>query len=103
MAQGRMVAAALLITASAPAKAQDYIHVDGWYEVVYNKFRPTCARRALQIIHEHFVKVDNTVGREVLPFDFKTGEWDHVVHFPIALSEDGYDTIPPQSEWWAAF
>jgi hypothetical protein len=96
------VLAGFLLASGAPTQAQDYIHVDGWYEVMHVKFRPACARRALQIIHGHFVKVDKTVGRQVLPFDFQTGEWDHVVYFPIALSEEGYDTIPPRSEWWAA-
>lgn len=99
----RAALAALVVLAATPAPAQDYINVNGWYEVVYSKFGPTCGRRALQIIHEHFVAVDRTVGRQVIPFDFKTGEWDHVVFFPIALSADGYDTIPPSSEWWAAF
>ena len=95
--------AGVLIASGGPAKAEDYIHVNGWYEVSYSKFRPACARRALQIIHEHFVKADKSIGRQVIPFDFNTGEWDYVVFFPIAMNEDGYDTIPPDSEWWAAF
>jgi hypothetical protein len=98
-----LVVAALAGLTVSPSKAQEYIHVNGWYEVSYTKFKPTCVRRALQIIHSNFVKVDKTIGRQVIPFDFKTGEWDHVVYFPIAMSEDGYDTIPPRSEWWSAF
>lgn len=98
-----LISLAGLALCGAPAAAQDYIRVDGWYEVMYAKFEPSCARRALEIIHGHFVEVDQTVGRQVIPFDFKTGEWDHVVFFPIAFGDDGYDTVPPVAEWWAAF
>jgi hypothetical protein len=38
----------------------------------------------------------------IRPFG-RTGEWDQVVYFPITLSQDGYDTVPPRSQWWAAF
>ena len=82
--------------------AEDYINVNGLYKVVYAKFKPLCARRSLQILNEHFEKADKAIGRNVIPFTFQTGEWDHVVYIPIQMSADGYDTIPPESEWRAA-
>jgi hypothetical protein len=101
----QLIAAFLLfnfLIMASPVIAQDYLRPGGWYEVMYVKFKPICARRALEIVYGHFARVDQTVGRRVIPFDFSTGEWDHVVFFPIAMTEEGYDTIPPRSDWWSA-
>ena len=70
------------------------------YLVAYAKFKPGKAPEALKIIHEHFWPVDRKVGRKAIPFDFMTGEWDHVVYFPYDTSR--MDTIPPGAEWWKA-
>lgn len=45
-------------------------------------------------------KVDKTVGRRVIPFDYQTGEWDHVVYFPFDPVQG--DTIPSFAEWMKA-
>jgi hypothetical protein len=58
------------------------------------------AMSALKMIHEHFHKVDKTVGRRVIPFDYQTGEWDHVVYFPFDPVR--WDTIPSWAEWMKA-
>jgi hypothetical protein len=70
------------------------------YLVVYAKFKPGKAPEALKIIHEHFWPVDKKVGRKAIPFDFMTGEWDHVVYFPYDTAR--MDTIPSGAEWWKA-
>jgi hypothetical protein len=70
------------------------------YLVAYAKFKPGKAPEALKIIHEHFWPVDRTIGRRAMPFDFSTGEWDHVVYFPYDTAR--MDTIPPAAEWWKA-
>jgi hypothetical protein len=72
-----------------------------WYQVLSVRFKVGKADEALKIIHEHFFKVDKTIGRKVLPFDYKTGEWDHVVYFPFDTAR--MDTIPPVAEWMKAF
>jgi len=71
------------------------------YLVLYAKFKPGKAPEALKIIHEHFWAVDKKVGRKAIPFDFMTGEWDHVVYFPYDTAH--MDTIPAGAEWWKAF
>jgi hypothetical protein len=73
---------------------------DKVYLVIAAKFKPGKAPEALNIIHEHFHKVDQTVGRRVIPFDYQTGEWDHVVYFPFDPVRG--DTIPSNSEWMKA-
>jgi len=80
-----------------PALAAD---VEQTYLVAYAKFKPGKAPEALKIIHEHFWPVDRKVGRKAIPFDFVTGEWDHVVYFPYDTSRS--DTIPSGAEWWKA-
>ncbi|HTO44379.1 MAG TPA: hypothetical protein VML56_09895 [Burkholderiales bacterium] len=71
------------------------------YVVFYAKFKPGKAPEALKIIHEHFWPVDKKVGRKAIPFDFVTGEWDHIVYFPYDTGR--LDTIPSNAEWWKAF
>jgi hypothetical protein len=65
----------------APAAAQ----IEGvtWYRVSYAKFKPEMVEAARRIIYEHFWPVDREIGREVLAFDQVTGDWDHVVYFPM--------------------
>lgn len=70
------------------------------YLVAYAKFKPGKAPEAIKIIHEHFWPVDKKVGRQAIPFDYATGEWDHVVYFPYDTAR--MDTIPPGAEWWKA-
>ncbi len=103
LARVSLLLAAFVVALAPTVQAQDYLRMNGWYEVNFVKFKPDRAQRAFEIVHNHFQEVDKKVERQVLPFDFKTGEWDHIVYFPIALNEEGYDTVPPRSEWWAAF
>src|SRR5262245_9641886 len=70
------------------------------YLVYYAKFTPGKAQEALKIIHEHFWPIDRKVGRKAIPFDFVTGEWDHIVYFPYDTAR--MDTIPSGAEWWKA-
>jgi hypothetical protein len=48
-----------------------------------------------------FLASDKKVGRKAIPFDYSTGEWDHVVFFPYDTAR--IDTIPSGAEWWKAF
>jgi hypothetical protein len=68
-----------------------------WYQVISFRFKPGKTAEALQIIHEHFHKVEKAIGRKVMPFDYTTGEWDHVVYFPLDTAK--MDTIPSQTEF----
>jgi hypothetical protein len=64
------------------------------------KFKVGKAEEALKVIHEHFEKVDKAIGRKVIPFEYKTGEWDIMVYFPLDTSR--MDTIPTWGEWMKA-
>ena len=57
-------------------------------------------RRRSDQDHPRHRPVDKKVGREAIPFDFATGDWDHVVYFPYDTAR--MDTIPPGAEWWKA-
>jgi hypothetical protein len=55
-----------------------------WYVASYAKFKAGMADEARKIIYEHPWPVDKEIGREVIAFDHATGDWDHVVYFPMA-------------------
>jgi hypothetical protein len=97
-----IASSALLMLLSSTLNAQDYLKVGGWYEGLHTKFKPSCALRALEITHEHFGPVDKKVGRNVIVFDFRTGEWDQIVYFPVVFTGEGYEWVK-EKEWWSAF
>lgn len=76
-----------------------------YYVVSYTKFKPGMAEEARELIYDHFWPVDQTIGREVIPFDHLTGEWDHVVYFPLeeGPGELAWEMSPTNEKWWAAF
>jgi hypothetical protein len=71
-----------------------------WYQVVSFKFKPGKTTEALQIIHEHFHKVERAIGRKIMPFDYTTGEWDHIVYFPLDTAR--MERIPSNAEFMKA-
>ncbi len=83
----------------APASGQ----IEGvtWYRVSYAKFKPGMAEEARRIIHDHFSAVDKEIGREVIAFDVVTGEWDHVVYFPMpgGPGELAFEETPVGKRW----
>lgn len=91
------VAALAAVALMSPAMAADGEQV---YLVMQIKFKPGKAPEALSIIRDHFQRVDKRIGRKVLPFDFVTGEWDHIVFFPYDLARG--DTVPSGEEWMKA-
>lgn len=91
------IAALAAVAVMSPAIGADAEQV---YLVMQIKFKPGKAPEAMTIIHEHFQTVDRRIGRKVLPFDFVTGEWDHVVYFPYDLARG--DTIPSGEQWMKA-
>jgi hypothetical protein len=97
-----LVGAALIATLTTSPRAEEYLYPGGWYEALYTKFKPICARRALEITHDHFLVVDMKAGRHVIAFDFRTGDWDQIVYFPVVFTEDGYEHALLK-EWWETF
>jgi hypothetical protein len=103
------IAAITVLVTALPLLAQDLPKAEKrenvqYYEAVFAKFKPGMADQAWEAIYEHFQVVDKKVGRKVRAYDLQTGDWDHVVFFPI----DGPDyfswsTSPQDEKWWAAF
>lgn len=85
-----------------PKKYED---VD-WVGAYFMKFKPGMMDRGLQIIEDHFIAVDEQMGREgTEAYRFVTGEWDMVVYFPL---EEGpgqlaWEISPSDAEWNAVF
>jgi hypothetical protein len=100
---GVLIASSMfLVSLPTTSYAEDYLNVGGWYEGLYTKFKPSCALRALEITHDHFGPVDKKIGRNVLVFDFRTGEWDQIVYFPVIFTGEGYEWVK-EKEWWSTF
>jgi hypothetical protein len=75
-----------------------------WHTAGFTKFKEGQANAGKEIIYGHFIKADEVAGRRPVPFDFVTGEWDHVVFFPL---KDGpgdltWATSPDDVKWWEA-
>jgi len=73
-----------------------------WYQVYYFKFKFGEADDAMKIVSDHFLKVDQTIGRKAIPFTYESGEWDHVVYFPSVVTAGRFDTLPSEEKWFAA-
>lgn len=54
-----------------------------WYRIVYVKFKPGALEEAQKLIYDHFWPIDKEIGRDVIPFDPISGEWDQIVCFPM--------------------
>lgn len=76
-----------------------------WYTVSYTKFKPGMADEARKIIYEHFWPVDREIGRQVIPFDYVTGKWDHVVYFRMGggPAELAFEETPLGKRWQETF
>lgn len=57
-----------------------------WYRIVYVKFKPGALEEARKLIYDHYWPIDKEIGRDVIPFDPISGEWDHIVAFPMGGS-----------------
>ena len=91
------------VRAQETAQPEKYADV-AWYEVHYTTFKQGTHDEAARIIREHFIPVDIAVGRDVIPFDYSSGEWDHVVYFPIDGPADlEWRRSPMDVRWWATF
>jgi hypothetical protein len=110
MQRTALFAALFLALSATPAlgqAAQPGTPIEGvtWYTVSYAKFKPGMADEARKIIYEHFWPVDKEIGREVIPFDHLTGEWDHVVYLPMpgGPSELAFQQTPLGRKWFETF
>lgn len=110
MKQTPLFAALLLALSATPALSQGAPttnSIDGvaWYTVSYIKFKPGMAEAARKIVYERFWPIDNEIGREVIPFDPVTGEWDHVVYIrmPAGPAELAFKETEQGRRWQEAF
>ena len=91
---------------AAPAESQGTPSIkpnerSAWYRMVYVKFKPGTREEAMKLIYDHFWPVDKEIGREVIPFDPVSGEWDTIVCFPMSGSptEIGLQDSPLDKKW----
>ena len=110
MKRAPLLAALFLALSATPGfgqGAQPGKPIEGvtWYTVSHTKFKPGMVDEARKIIYEHFWPVDKEIGREVIPFDHVTGEWDHVVYFPMpgGPAELAFQETPVSKRWQEAF
>jgi hypothetical protein len=110
MSRTSLLAALFLALSATPGLgqgAQSGNQIQGvmWYTVSYTKFKPGMADQARKIIYEHFWPVDKEIGRDVIPFDQVTGEWDHVVYFPMVggPAELAFQETPVGKRWQETF
>ena len=73
-----------------------------YYSVGFTKFKKGKMERGIEIIQKYYWPVDQKIGRNVMPFDFMTGEWDHIVFFALedGMSELDWKQSPSNAKWW---
>lgn len=110
MNRAPLLAAVFLASSAIPSlgqSAQSGKPIEGvtWYTVSYTKFKSGMAEEARKIIYEHFWPVDKEIGRQVIPFDYVTGEWDHVVYFRMegGPGELAFEETPLGKRWQDTF
>ncbi len=88
---------------AAAQEAQRRENVD-YYIALFTKFKPGTWSEAREIIYTHFWPTDQEIGRDVIPFDVLTGEWDHVVFFRMegGPGDLAWQRSPTDVKWDAA-
>jgi hypothetical protein len=75
-----------LCAGSSHAQGMPWIKANertSWYRITYVKYRSGALEEAQKLVYDHFWPIDKEIGREVIPFDAASGEWDHIVAIPI--------------------
>jgi hypothetical protein len=93
-----------LVAATAHAQSMPTVKPGehtSWYRIIYVKFKPGASDEARKLIYDHFWPIDKEIGREVIPFDPISGEWDQIVCFPMSGSPTqlGLDDTALDRKW----
>jgi hypothetical protein len=90
------------VTSRAQEQSQSEPHADvDWYEAWYVKFKSVGFYEAERILRDHFVPVEQAIGRESIIIEYRTGHWDFVIYFPIDGPGDLEQRTSPTWElWW---
>ncbi len=93
------------IVAGAQEAPQPATHPDvEWYEASYVKFKHEHFYEAERFLFEHWLPVEQAIGRETIIVEHRTGEWDFVIYFPIEGPGDlEQRTSPTWKRWHEAF
>ena len=72
-----------------------------YYRGKFTKFHPGKREEATNVIYRKFWTVEQAVGRKPIPFEFVTGEWDHMVFFRLhgGLAEMELKKAVMQANW----
>ena len=103
VAIGFMFVALPVAVAQELPKAAKHENVK-WYTVTYVKFVTSKAEDAQKLLTDYFIPADKASGRDVINFDTKVGEWDHIAFFPIEGGVAGleWSVAPNEEKWWSA-
>ena len=76
-----------------------------WYQVLRIRFKPGTEAEGLRIAYERFVPADVAIERPIVSFDLTTGDWHHIVFFPLKGGPPDLEWLvsPREAEWWTAF
>ena len=76
-----------------------------WYQVLRIRFKPGKEVEGLRIAYERFVPADVAIERPIVNFDLTTGDWHHIVFFPLKGGPADLEWLvsPREAEWWTAF
>jgi hypothetical protein len=72
-----------------------------YFKGSFTKYHHGKREEALDLIHSRFWAVDQVVGRKPIPFDFLTGQWDHMVFFRLhgGLADVELEKDAMQAKW----
>ncbi len=112
MRPSRWIALLCLLVAgpAAPGAAQEAVTSEArgevaWYQVLRIRFKPGKKVEGLRTAYEHFVPADVAIERPIVNFDLTTGDWHHIVFFPLKGGPADVEWLvsPREAEWWTAF
>jgi hypothetical protein len=90
-----------LLLAQEEQKPKKYENPE-WYHVVYVKYHTGKKGEATKIIKDHFIPVDEKIGRDdITTYETLSGKWDRVTFFkmPEGISSLEWEISPQGAEW----
>jgi hypothetical protein len=73
--------------------------------MTYYKFVASKAEDAKKLITDYFIPADKASGRDLINFDVRIGEWDHITIYPLegGVARLEWNETPNDEKWWGSF